>query len=92
MDPQANPSNSFSPKHCGWTSSQLQHVQTELAKEYSNVSRTLIENAIADAQQGLDPRQGTVRLLMRARKHLASDVLNMKSDNSSFGQGWQMSA
>jgi hypothetical protein len=92
MDPQANPSNAFNAKKLGWTPSQLHHVQTELAKEYPNLSRRIIESAIHDAQQGIEPRHGTVRLLVRARKHLASDVLNSDSDSPALGCSCQMPA
>ena len=54
-----------------WPEHELQYVQSELMKEYANVSRTLIQLVVGFAKALVSPRDGRVKLLAVARKNLS---------------------
>lgn len=54
-----------------WPEHELQYVQSELAKEYPNVSITLISMVVDFAKAIVLPADGRVKLLAAARKNLS---------------------
>lgn len=61
------------PKHkpAEWSDEDLQFVEDELAKEYSNISKELISMVVGFSQSVVTPKEGLVKLLAVSRKNLS---------------------
>lgn len=60
---------SDSPKYT-WPAHELQYVENELAKEYANISTSVISMVVNLAKTVVTPDEGRVKLLDVARKNL----------------------
>ncbi|MHB1083072.1 MAG: hypothetical protein ACYC67_27010 [Prosthecobacter sp.] len=54
-----------------WPEHELHYVQSELAKEYANVSITRISMVVDFTKAVISPAEGRVKLLAAARKNLS---------------------